>query len=428
MNRTGTPHPRPGIARRLALSILLAVICSIPPATARAQIAWSNPLRDITTTTKLSGGDLRVLQRVLGLDAQQRTMLDDLRAAWLAEFTKGHRTATAEAAARIDEALVTGRDEPIGQANDIIRAWNDRAEELEARFVEDIRSAIITSEQDALWPIVERELRRIEQLPRGRLVGEQIDLTRLIDEIHPGWPDDPEIIEALHQYAERIDEPIRARMALLTNELSKEYANKVLTADGEAAREIYDRVLIARQRVQRTNESHRRTLAALLPDEALRRRFDQAYIDASLRTVFPPFAISRRIDAVRALPTLTPEQRRTTDAAIDRYSDLRAANRRSLFESVHHSQSTTLPNSLAKALAPPSQGGGLIIDGVLVPAQAVFNPGRDERVDAAREALLATERQLLAELLEPLTPEQRLALPLPDQELLFLYDHRDHGL
>ena len=49
-------------------------------------------------------------------------------------------------------------------------------------FIEDLR-VLLTKEQEARWPLVERELSRLKKMADGRIAGEKGDVVRMVAEL-----------------------------------------------------------------------------------------------------------------------------------------------------------------------------------------------------------------------------------------------------
>src|SRR6516162_1187346 len=148
---------------------------------------------------------------------------------------------------------------------------------MKKSFLSDLKS-LLTREQEARWPIVERELRRLKTIGTGRLAGESLDLNRLTEDAL-GEPPTGELGEMLNRYCEEIDHALAAREEFLTAK-NKDFS-EAETADPQAALKIWNEAQRVRGNVRDINDRYARMIAEKLPPTkatAFRNQvFDQSY-------------------------------------------------------------------------------------------------------------------------------------------------------
>src|SRR3954464_12538360 len=84
--------------------------------------------------------------------------------------------------AQIERAEIMEDATHINDVYKKLGEWRTRSEQVKKAFLDDLKS-LLSKEQEARWPIVERELRRLKQVGSGKLSGESVDLVRLTEDV-----------------------------------------------------------------------------------------------------------------------------------------------------------------------------------------------------------------------------------------------------
>lgn len=221
-----------------------------------------------------------------------------------------------------EEAEALQKADLVHQGSMLHGEWREQAEVMEKAFLEDV-TVMLTAEQDARWPIVERELRRLKTMSRGRLVGESIDLHRLVEAEIPAAHIDEMVEEILERYASQLD-PVLVRRNEFLDEHQAEIRSLVET-DPEEALDLWERATRIRAAVRDVNERYLREIEAELGDD-LGARLRAAYErQACSRYTGEPSRIMKMLDRVADHVALGASQRERYEALMGEYRDRSAA-------------------------------------------------------------------------------------------------------
>jgi hypothetical protein len=328
---------RPMLARAVAAAAVLApaLVGLTLPVPAAAQT--SNTIR---VSPAAGGGPFGATQPavssthvarygdLLGLSDDQRIAVKDMHQSYLNE----HATATALMQQKIDDARAEADES--GQFEGFIKVVESARKEFSSavaaartRFFDDLR-LVLSPEQDALWPAVERTSRRVESIGSGALSAESIDLIQLVDDL--GAPDDVRatVTPVLEAYEGALDTALVERAAEREKLRDKIAANGpgpgALLADPDAHKSIREASL----KVREVNVSYARQIANILPTE-WRAKFDTEFQRRSFPQVYAHTYTQRVLDTAKEFEDLTPDQRAQIEALRERLDrELDAANAR----------------------------------------------------------------------------------------------------
>ncbi len=295
--------------------LLLSIFLAIPPIHAWAQIGLRNPAIDtVEQTPQYTRADIESINRVVGFTPEQSAIVLDIYEAHVRRFTTEVQELIFEIEDARDEALATNNPAPLTDADDKISRWNAKAKEYDQQFLSDLR-LLLSKDQEAMWPSVERELRRIRLTPRGVFAGESVDLVRILENAHPEWVQDPQIKAIVDSYVNAID------AALTDRDLVRERSRPDLTrgesqADRNRVRRAMEDIRRARIRVRTVNEEHLRRLLVALPPHT-HPRIERAFYESAVGERRATTPLGSRIRAATTLPDLTPDQAAAVQAAND---------------------------------------------------------------------------------------------------------------
>lgn len=401
-------------------SVVFALITFLFVSTTQAQVGLLNPLRDLDTSPPVTRSDIRILDSILGLNEDQRKLTNAL----FQEYFESYQAAASETRLRIiemiDDALTTQDSALADEADTIAQDWPEQRSGFRETFYADLK-LLLDQQQIELWPKVEREIRRGALLRQGQLAGESVDLIRIIDANAPSWTSNPQLIDLLDRYAERLDAALRMRQRELDSETRSEY-KKMLRDNPFRAEELFREILPLRLRVRDINIQTMHESLPLLPsDEA--KAVEQAFYTAALETRMPTSPIETRIRAATSLPSLDNTHREAIARIVKNYEEQRDRVIAQLFELVTELQAERLPHELGSALMyarREAETGEKLIHGVSMDNPREITEMLQERRDLER----ATWRRIKA----LLTPEQQAELPVPTQELLWFHNFLSHGI
>lgn len=387
------------------LSVVVLIFSSTPML--MAQIGMSNPVRDINRTPQFSYADINSINRVLGFTEDQRAVILEVYEAHLRKFTSELNELLIDLEDARDEAIAINHPGPLSAARAKVQKWNDRSKEIDEQFLADLR-LLLTQDQEALWPRVERELRRIRLTPKGVFTGESSDLVRLLDTVHPEWNEQPNLKSTIDAYITAID------AALTERERVRESATDSIVWGGDQAqrdrmKQAYEDIRRARIRVRSINEEHLRRLIAVLPPGSAE-RLELAFYENAIGPARATTPLDRRIRAVGGLPDLTPRQASAAQTAINKLDDARIGFLKSAYAAYAELQNTQFPISLAR-----------FFDGEDSYVSSLDFESVDER-DPVRKAMQRRfdfERGLYQDLRPLLTREQRALLPAPEGQTIW---------
>ncbi|TVQ81584.1 MAG: hypothetical protein EA380_01400 [Phycisphaeraceae bacterium] len=372
-----------------------------------AQIGMSNPVRDIVRQPQFSHADINSINRVLGFTEEQRAVILEVYEAHLRAFTSELNELILDLEDARDEAIATNHPGPLAATRSKAERWKERSKELDEQFLSDLR-LLLTRDQEALWPRVERELRRIRLTPKGVFAGESIDLVRLLDAVHPQWNEHPDLKSIVDAYITAID------AALTERERARESASASIVWGGDQAqrdrmKQAYEDIRRTRIRVRGINEEHLRRLLSALPQPSSE-RLEIAFYENAIGPTRATTPLDRRIRAVGTLPDLTPRQAAAAQAAIDKLDDARLGFFKATYAAHAELQNSEFPISLARYF----DGDDAFVSSMDFEAIDEQNPVR-----RAMQQRFDFERQIYHDLRPLLTREQRALLPTPDDQTIW---------
>ena len=322
----------PLAASVLGFSALAAVVGT--PAGALGQEMF------IATTRQVDGGPSGPISRrsvakyadLLGLDDEQRAVLDALHEGYAAEAeTANERFRDAMTAARqafedTGDPSVLGEEMPKAR-----RAQTETLERLEARFFADLEM-LLTDAQRERVPALERMRRRETLLPNGSMSGESVDLIELVDGLDLPDGARSEMAETVTQYELELDRALQARdkiQAEAREAMERDGGNfQIDEAQIEKMRENGAKAREASLGVKSVNDRYARILASQLPAD-VRDGFTDAYQRESFPQVYRESSVRQALGAAEGFDDLTPDQRRAIAEIMQRYErEADAANRR----------------------------------------------------------------------------------------------------
>lgn len=299
-----------------------------------------------TFRPEFSPRDIRVFERVLNLKPDEKAALQALYAG----YADGLKSRSIEIKRDVDSALeraevMQDRTE-MAPAHARIDEWQRQAEQMKSQFLDDLKS-LLTREQEQRWPVVERELRRVKRLSDGRLPGERVDLTRVIEDMLPHAADRRDVQDLLERYCEEMDRAIVARDEF-TLSRSDEFF-KASTENPARGEEIWREAQRLRLAVREVNHRYVRLLAAALgghDGEELTRKVFEVSHERALK----PSKSELYIRAAAKIGSRSPDQSRAIAPIMDRYERERWAIVQRLAKAEEEDELTWMPPTLAKSL------------------------------------------------------------------------------
>jgi hypothetical protein len=276
------------------------------------------------------GVDSRELERyqtILSLSREQQDTVRALFEGYNEEF-RASATAVREkmtaARERMEAAREDGRQpgdrSGFQEMRGMFQEFRKQRDDMERAFLSDVQS-VLTPEQQAQWPVVERVRRRERTVQRGLMSGERVDLIRLVDS--QGLPPEVrgELSPVLSEYETELDRALIERNKAYDEGLTR-MGDLFGAGDPETARAEAQRVMdAARQastRVRDVNRKYARQVEQVLP-EAARGRFEREFRQASSPAVYRETRTSRELTAAKGFGDLDEGQRQSLAALGESY-------------------------------------------------------------------------------------------------------------
>jgi polyhydroxyalkanoate synthesis regulator phasin len=216
----------------------------------------------------------------------------------------------------------------------VVSRWSVTSRSLHGQFLNDVR-ALLSDEQQQLWPAFERKMRRVKTLPRGTLSGESTDLLSLINELDlvPNQRPMLDIAAMVHEFELALDERLRERNTYL--EHNRDARAAVLhNGDQTAAAPLIDAEAAHRVAVRDTNVRYARSIAQTLDGE-LGGELLLSFGRQSYPKAYRPTRAQRSFDAIVQLPDLEPALRASIENLRGEYDLQLDAGRSELIALIH---------------------------------------------------------------------------------------------
>jgi len=208
---------------------------------------------------------------------------------------------------------------------DEMRAFRQEREAMQESLLNDVK-AILTTEQSAQWPAVERSLRRSQTLGRGLMRAERVDLVRLTrDFLNDDLSGD--VQATVDRYATELDRELVKRNEMFEDGMER--AREMMRAgDEEGIAKLMEEARDASMRVRDLNQRYSRLIASMLPEDR-RDEFNAEVRREAFPDVYRPTGASRALEAAKGFADLDEAQRQGIEAlAISYQRDSSTLNER----------------------------------------------------------------------------------------------------
>lgn len=273
---------------------------------------------------RINSGQLKVYADILKMTPEQRSAAEALREGFQKDIE-----ARDEAARKVREsAMEKFRENQDPAVWDEVRTKTDKARvertKAEATFFEDIKT-LLTSEQQAKWPKVERAHRRETTMSRGTLSGERVDLVHAVEALKLPDTEMGKVADLLEQYQDELDREL-VRRNKVYDDVQTKMRDVFRDRDQEAGQKLMDEGRAASVRVRDLNRKFARQM-----EEALSEPQRAALSDFVKRESFPRVyrapQIAREITAAAEFKDLDAAQKESLTALKDSFTrDLEGVN------------------------------------------------------------------------------------------------------
>lgn len=274
--------------------------------------------------------------------------------------------------------------EMFTRIKEVTGSYQDSVDALESTFLQDVR-AMLTGDQEALWPKAERLHRRGQHM--GSLTRSQarVDLDELVRAQFESVYARQDVAEVLDRWAVQVDGLLveRARKAEDIGGGAGFQGGIVMIGGGD---DPYEDLRAIDARIVSASEQAVRNLSGAIEDNSI----EQEWIRKSFARVYRQTDGERRLEAANALESLTTEQKEQLDAVTEQHGrDVGTARDRWVAAEKEREKENTLP-----------PGVMVMIDGQ-----------EPTPSDEARKAVKELDERLEAKLAAILSEDQLAELP-----------------
>lgn len=205
-----------------------------------------------------------------------------------------------------------GMTDMVTRMTDMQRQSEQRIRDLEASFLEGVRTTVLTEEQQDDWERYVRDQRRRSSLSAGaRLPGEGIDLVEIVDDLDLTEEEQAEIAPDLENYVNELDQALIARNQFIDSVAGR--VEQLLTGDAKAAEATFNTSTQKSEAIREINTRYLETIASKLSENhgsQMRSEFNET----AYPRIYRNNQVDRYLTMVRALESLNEEQRDTLEA------------------------------------------------------------------------------------------------------------------
>lgn len=206
-----------------------------------------------------------------------------------------------------DEARDTGDNGVWRNAGTLMQTFQKKIEKAEKQYFDDMK-LLLTDDQAARWPVVERARRREKSVPRGGLVsGEGVDLVRIVNELKLTAEESQPVQPLLEQYENDLDRALAERDKAYEEGMGQG-ANLWFNQQMDKIDELFNKARDAAAKVKDVNKRYARQIEGALP-EAYHAKFESEVQKASFPRVYRPSYAARAITAAEGITDLSDEQK-----------------------------------------------------------------------------------------------------------------------
>jgi hypothetical protein len=360
-------------------------------APARAQFGMDpdSPMMDVS----ISRRSLDAFSRILMLDKDQKETVVALFEGYRKDyeviqkkFRDGMKTVQ-EKFADTQDVGVFSRDMPkLG------KEFSEKTEALEAGFLKDVKD-VLTDEQLAKWPRVERFQRRDKLMRVGFVSGAAVDLVKIVDRVKAAPTGKEDLTPVLERYEIEMDRHLSELDSGRKDMEKKFMPEEGKMPDFKKMQDAMKEIAELGKGMRETNKEYTRKLA-LLMDDASRARFEAEVKRYSFPRVYRPHHVIKQMEAALKWDDLDTSKK-------EQIAALKATWER---------EAGPLNDRWAKAIeARDDEAGGTF--GAMMATQFGGGQELNKGVNEARQARKELDQRVKSQFENLLTDEQRAKLP-----------------
>jgi Spy/CpxP family protein refolding chaperone len=244
----------------------------------------------------------------LGLDADQKSAAMSLFEAFQQESEEASRTMRDRMQELRQQAMDEGMEGGGGwqRFGEEMRKFRTGHQQAETKFFEDVKT-ILTPEQAAKFPELERDRRRDRTMQRGLLSGERVDVVRLVEALQLTPEQKAPLGATLDQYKQELDRELIARNAFQDEAMTK-MAELFRSDDPDAMEKLWEDGRKVADRVREVNKRYAREVEALLPADK-QASFNEGVQRESFPMIYRQSYSSRAVQAAMEFADLDENQK-----------------------------------------------------------------------------------------------------------------------
>lgn len=267
--------------------------------------------------SRISERQFKTYADLLKLNSDQRDAADALREGFNKELELQDR----DMQKKREDAMAKFRDsqDPSvweGMRTDMEKSRTSRTK-AESAFFDDVK-ALLTPDQLATWPKVERAHRRLSTLNNGRLSGERVDLVTALDDLKFSDADKAKISDLLEQYQDELDSEL-VRRNKKQEELQGRMREVFQNRDPEAGQKMLEEGRAASIKVRDINRKYARQMEEAL-SEPMRTELEIWFKQQSFPRVYREPQVAKEIKAATDFKDLDASQKESLVALRESFS------------------------------------------------------------------------------------------------------------
>ncbi len=271
---------------------------------------------------QLDASSIEEYAAILKFDEQQKTAAMALFQAYEADFNAASKTRDDDMK-KVRDEFADSQDPGIWQREmpKLFEKYGKRTAELDTQLMNDLRS-LMTEQQQAVWPQVERAHRRRQSLPNGMLSGESMDLVRLVNGLKLEQVPEP-VQQSLERYASELDSALESRDKVrrdLGEKLNSSMrpGGGMMNFDIEGMQKTMGEMRRVGIPVRDINDRFASVLQGALPEDK-RDAFEDSVRKAKFPQIYGEPHLVKAAAAAEKFDDITPEQKSTITAIREAY-------------------------------------------------------------------------------------------------------------
>jgi hypothetical protein len=290
-------------------AIFAAVLLAIAPAPrAQAQVGAWRAMAGGMTTPNVGARQLKLYAKILELTPAQTEAAEAVLGAYETEYLAAIKRFQEIQQAANQEFMQSGDMQLVQQAvQDAMKKFSKRASTLETSLMNDLK-ALLEPAQLERWPRLERVHRRMTTINWGSLSGESVDLVDLVEGLRLSSEQASPLSPVLQQYELDLDRELKARNALIEEQMSDWFEKGFANFDLEKMKKQAADTREAGRRILELNKKYAAQVQSLVPQE-LQAEFADKVRLSSHPVVYRMSYASRVLQAATDMKDLEPAQR-----------------------------------------------------------------------------------------------------------------------